>query len=347
MYLPEGTHEICATVNGKPGRRTVRVDRGCVAALQAALEERMAGGAVPVFFFDHKRGPAAAYPDRFEYGETSDGRAGVMAHIARWTPTGRSRVEGGEYNGFSPTFLLGADGRPAGLPSTTAEVGSLTNEPAFTANARIAAAAANDALVAVWKAEAAADPSYEVVAAAWEQFSSGVEPQEAEAEQRDEMKAYIAEKLGLPADAGEDEVKAAFDRFLDAGGTDEVRAAEEGEVEELREKLQAAEELLAEANARCERLTDSAFGALVQAAVRDGKIAPKDTRTVETLRASYERDPEATADLIAAMNCNPAMAGRKMSFGGEEEEAPAEQPRRKKKKKTEEEYFGYEDEFDD
>ena len=52
MYLPEGTHEICATVNGKPGRRTVRVDRGCVSALLPtdAETERAFG-----WFADYKR----------------------------------------------------------------------------------------------------------------------------------------------------------------------------------------------------------------------------------------------------------------------------------------------------
>jgi phage I-like protein len=51
-------------------------------------------------------------------------------------------VEGRDYSYFSPSFQIGADGAPAGLPDNGA-IGALVNNPAFRDMQRIAASHAS------------------------------------------------------------------------------------------------------------------------------------------------------------------------------------------------------------
>ncbi len=44
IYMPEGEHEICATVNGKPDRQRVLVDRSCLPKLKRDLDAMCAAG---------------------------------------------------------------------------------------------------------------------------------------------------------------------------------------------------------------------------------------------------------------------------------------------------------------
>lgn len=316
MYLPEGTHEIHASVNGKPGKRTVTVSEACVTALQASLQARIESGRKPCIYFDHKRGAAAAYPDRFEYGQTEDGKRGVMMHIAQWSGKGRSAVEGADYNGFSPTFLVNEQNAPCGLPSTTAEIGSLTNEPAFTANARIAASCPeNDQLAAMWQQEAKHDAHYAAIAAAWEPLSDSTDP-----ENKNTMNKYLIEKLKLKEDASEDEIKAAFEAAIakpaeptpaeptdDKGKTPEPPPAptedpaKDKKIAELEKQLEAEK-------AKNADTTKKMAAAAVQAAVEAGKIAPKDEKTKAAIMAAFEADPANGQVIIAAMHVAPALS---------------------------------------
>lgn len=137
VYLPEGQHEITATVDGKPKTITVNVPaaRGVeiAASLQKLLDERNKSNVRPWFDFEHKRGVASALPKGFRY----EPGKGVMAAV-EWTGAGKSAIEGKDFSYFSPEFYLGDDGIPDGLPKR-GPLGGLVNEPAFREIPRIAA----------------------------------------------------------------------------------------------------------------------------------------------------------------------------------------------------------------
>ncbi len=143
-FMPAGQHSICATVNGKPGRRVVNVDREACERLQADLAEHLRASAAgekarPMLMFDHTAGNAAAKPLGFEW----DDQRGILLRV-EWTKAGREAVEGGNYGYISPAFRLArGTGEIMGLAGGV-EVGSLVNDPAFERNECIAAARAEE-----------------------------------------------------------------------------------------------------------------------------------------------------------------------------------------------------------
>lgn len=132
VYLPEGQHEINATVNGKAAKRNVTVDDRILASFADDLQSRQSRNVRPFAGFDHKAGPASFIPKEFRYEKG----VGLMLDV-EWTQAGKNAVEGKDYSYFSPAFLL-RNGVPTGLP-THGEIGSLVNEPAFEAMEKIAA----------------------------------------------------------------------------------------------------------------------------------------------------------------------------------------------------------------
>ncbi len=139
-YMPAGLNEICCTVNGRAGKRTVIVDAAACERLNADLQEQIkahqAGGrARPVILFDHKAGAAAAVPTGFEWDE----KRGILLKVD-WTQAGREAVEGGNYGYISPAFRLATNSESITGLQDGVEVGSLVNDPAFTRNECIAAA---------------------------------------------------------------------------------------------------------------------------------------------------------------------------------------------------------------
>lgn len=137
VYLPEGEHRITPLVDGKAKEVTVKIspERGeeIAAIFQQDLEERGKGNVRPWFDFEHKAGVASALPKAFRY----ERGAGVMVEL-EWTGAGRAALEGRDFSYFSPTFQLGEDGVPVGLPDR-GPLGGLVNEPAFREIPRIAA----------------------------------------------------------------------------------------------------------------------------------------------------------------------------------------------------------------
>ena len=151
-YMPAGLNEICCTVNGRAGKRTVMVDAAACERLEADLQEQIkahqAGGrARPVILFDHKAGAAAAVPTGFEWDE----KRGILLRV-EWTQAGRAAVEGGNYAYISPAFKLAPQSESITGLQDGVEVGSLVNDPAFTRNECIAAAREVVEDVQVWAA---------------------------------------------------------------------------------------------------------------------------------------------------------------------------------------------------
>jgi len=138
VYIPEGVHNITPSVDGVAKNVTVNMtpENGQEIAdvMQASLTERLEQNVRPYFDFDHNdTGPAAALPKRFYYEEGK----GLMMEL-EWTGSGKRAIDARDYSYFSPTFHLGDNGLPVGLPST-GPAGSLVNEPAFRNIPRIAA----------------------------------------------------------------------------------------------------------------------------------------------------------------------------------------------------------------
>lgn len=134
VYLPKGHSKLIPHVNGKPEEIEVIVDQETASALQVALEQRLSDTVRPYAAFDHKPGPASFLPKQFEW----DDNKGVVLAVD-WTKAGKEAVTGRDYSYFSPTFLLNGN-RVAGLPKF-GEIGSLTNNPAFREIKKIAATA--------------------------------------------------------------------------------------------------------------------------------------------------------------------------------------------------------------
>jgi phage I-like protein len=140
MYIPEGTHDINPTVDGKPGSVISKVpaERGeeIAATLNKSLEKRKAKNVRAHFDFDHSAvgGPASALPQSFSYVQ---GR-GIMVDV-KWTNAGEEAVKGGDYGYLSPVYLMSKNtGEPIGLPSS-GPIGALVNDPAFRETELIAA----------------------------------------------------------------------------------------------------------------------------------------------------------------------------------------------------------------
>jgi hypothetical protein len=141
VYLPEGEHQITATVDGKP--KTIKVNvpasKGpeITARLQSALSQRHSSNVRPHFAFQHQTGAASGIPQSFRY----EPGVGIMCSVD-WSGSGAAAISNKDFSYFSPVFLLGDDGTPDSLPEK-GELGSLVNEPAFRSMPRIAAADAS------------------------------------------------------------------------------------------------------------------------------------------------------------------------------------------------------------
>lgn len=134
VYMPKGKWKLQPRVNGVPGEIEVDVDPSAATILQTSLTKRLTDTVRPFGAFDHKPGPASFIPKQFEWDENQ----GVILEVD-WTKSGIEAVKGKDYSYFSPTFLLN-ETKVAGLPEQ-GEIGSLTNNPAFRRIQRIAASA--------------------------------------------------------------------------------------------------------------------------------------------------------------------------------------------------------------
>lgn len=174
MFAPAGDHEICCGCG--PGGiaaavLTVRVDRSTAAVLNASLAKLNAEEAPQkaLFDFEHQAKEAMAWPSGFEFVDGPN--AGVYA-TAEFSKMGKEYVEGKVVRAFSGSFVSDADlpknsqvkaGKTyevkegkRGSPENPARItglcfpyaGTLTNNPAFRANAPLWASQLTGASVA-------------------------------------------------------------------------------------------------------------------------------------------------------------------------------------------------------
>lgn len=241
VYIPEGEHVITPYVNGKPKQVKVKLDAqsgpSIAAKFQADLEKRQSKNVRPWVDFDHEGRVSAGNPVSFTYQE------GVGLVVAMdWSNAGREAIEGKDYSYVSPTFLLGDDGKPAGLDDQ-GPILALVNEPAFREIPRIAA-------------RHAAQPQHTNEMSKLIFAALGVDPEAENAEQTavsqiEAMKSDYKSKM--------DELEAKI-------------AAMQKERDELKEKMSRAEAAAAEETAKRHE-------AIIEAAVAAGKVAPEDEDT--------------------------------------------------------------------
>ena len=283
VFLPEGTHQITASVGGKPKTLTVTVDERVLAGFSDDLAKRLESNVRPFAGFDHKPGAASFIPQGFRY----ESGVGLLLDVD-WTAAGRAAIEGRDYSYFSPTFLVSKDGIPTGLTGR-GEIGSLVNDPAFEEIPRIAASHTPtdnpmDHLIELGLVEASCAPDQALETAK----ASLATLREAAAQAETVEAANVAKK------SAEDELADLKKR------NDELEAANKALTDELATKASAAAELA------------------IDEAVKAGRIAPQDEATKAFWRSSITSNPEAVKALNA-IPVNPALSGQTVLAGRVEE----------------------------
>jgi hypothetical protein len=282
VFLPEGTHQITASVGGKPKTLTVTVDDRVLASFADDLARRMESNVRPFAGFDHKPGAASFIPQAFRY----EPGVGLLLDVD-WTSAGRAAIEGRDYSYFSPTFLVSKDGIPTGL-TTRGEIGSLVNDPAFEEIPRIAAShQETDPMqhlveLGLVEASCAPDQALETAKAALASL------REAAAQVETVEAANMAKK------SAEDELADLKKR------NDELEAAYKSLKDEMATKASAAAD------------------AAIEEAIKAGRIAPQDDATKAFWRSSITTNPEAVKALNA-IPVNPALSGKTVLAGRTEE----------------------------
>jgi phage I-like protein len=275
VYLPEGVHEIHATVNGKAQKRTVTVDQRVLASFTEDLESRLARNVRPFAGFDHAAGAASFLPKEFRYEHGT----GLVLDV-EWTAAGKAAIQGKDYSYFSPNFLL-VNGIPAGL-AKHGEIGSLVNEPAFEAMEKIAASYNNnktDIMDITYLVELGLVPE-------------GQDPETA----MDVAKAYLAT---LREEKEEDTVMASRVESIQAQ-LDTVTAEKDAAVGKVDDLTKQVDDLTATVN----KAEDEKVDQIITEAVNAGRIAPQDDASKTFWKNSIKADKSA-AGILAALPAKP------------------------------------------
>jgi phage I-like protein len=304
VYIPVGSSTITPSVNGKPQKVTVNVpaEKGneIAARMQKALDRRLASSVRPRLAFDHAAtGPAAGHPKSFSF----DPARGLILALD-WSNSGRSAIEGGDYGYFSPSFLMGENGEPVGL-SDIGEIGSLVDEPAFRSIGLIAAS----------------DLSYIGATDSPRMLIAASQTTLHQTENQNDMNLIHA-ALGVDsASAGADNL--AVQRITDlkakADQVDTVKAsltAVEGERDGLKTKLEAAEKTIKE---QAEKRADD----LIQAAIGDGRILPKDEESKSFYRDAIVAGNAAAEKVLAGLPVLNKDLDKKVVNASEDKNTPA------------------------
>lgn len=261
VYLPEGKSQITPFVDGKPKTITVNVppEKGpeITNRLQAALAKRQTANVRPWLDFEHKEGVSAGNPTGFRY---EPGKGVIMSQD--WSRAGKEAIAGKDFSYFSPTFLLGSDGEPDGLPDR-GPLGSLVNEPAFRDIPRIAA--------------------------------KDGKPDQPDTIPTMSKLIFAALAINAAADNAETEAVNAIEKLKkDKSTVDASLATVTKERDDLKLKVTTIEAKAAED--RKERAKT-----LVEAAQADGRIAPKDDETAKKYRDKIEAGDAFVEEILAKL----------------------------------------------
>ncbi len=313
VFAPKGRHEICCTVSGKQKIITVDVEASAVERLNASLEEKRGEKLTPCGYFDHQRGARSFVAKRFSWNNDK----GIMLDVD-WTNAGKTAVNGGDYASFSPCVSVAKESRQiVGIPANKgAEVGSLVNEPAFLSMPDVIAASREN--VEVFDLACSRELAHEL---ALDRDKKEEDNRKKGASAPDnKMKELIIQLLGLPPESDDDAIKAAL------VAETKKRSALKTESEELKKKVDDAEASrgrledenatlraqLEEQSAISKKQHEDNKQAFLDLACSSGRIAPKDTASLERWGALYDAD---CANAQAALMDIPAPTAPVMGDG--------------------------------
>ena len=299
MYIPEGSHGINPTVDGKPGSIVSKVsaERGeaIVEALNKSLKKRHTKNVRPIIDFDHKdSGPAAALPTAFVYEEGK----GVMMDV-EWTATGTASIEGKDYSYFSPVYNMDRNtGEPIGLPSS-GPIGALVNDPAFREIEKIAAKQSSVGLLEMsqmlndFNGALKPLPKSELL-----EMASKIKLIAANSHnQQPEMDYNVLIKASLITEA---DVK--------TGKVEDIVSANLATIQAKAAKVDGLEAKVVKLEASLKAGSETTADQLVKAAQDSGRIAAKDESTTKYWRDQLieaSSDPEKLKVVSAALNAIP------------------------------------------
>jgi len=261
--MPPGSHSIQPknTATGRGVKLKVTVGEKLVEHLNAQAESiRKQGHQLFVDFNHNEDNGAAAHVDNFFWAGSDPVQGGIRANV-RWTDDGAKALQGRKFTRFSPCFAADRSGKIGGL--STANVGGLTNRPAFAENERIVQA--NQTLETM-------DPEdvEKLVATAVQNALPGVVKETVNA-----TLTHLKATDGPPAEGKEDE--------------------KEGEEDEEKEKLKAQ---LAAYKAKDAESLKARVDQIVATATEQRIIAPKDEKAIAAFRAQAEQSPELAERLL-------------------------------------------------
>ncbi len=279
QYMPPGRHRIRASQSGKPLTVEVTVDATTAATLQAFLAARLAASTEgrddrPFFDFNHEDREAAAWPLEFFWAGDDPKEGGVRAKV-EWSDAGRRAVEGRTFRRFSPTFHLDAAGRVTG---SEINMGGLVNRAAFKRIAPLFASA-----IAMSPEQSDVSPS----------LPHSLTPSAAVPRVDTPSAARMQNVLSTLRTLGLIDAAAAEEPDIVTQLTASVGALK-SEITNLKSAITAA------ARTRAESLVD--------AAIRAGRIAPKDTDARGFWIDAVLRDEPRTVKALEALPINPVLA---------------------------------------
>ena len=288
QWMPPGESNIRASVNGKPGKLTVKATAETAKLIDAQIKAMLAGGEEPYLDFNHDDKEASAWPVSASWGGEDKETGGVRVQV-NWSDEGRAAVRGKRFRRFSPEFNVDKEGNVTGVGLN---MGGLVNRPAFTGIQKVSAKSES--------AGGAAEKDNNNPAA-------GANPPMKEI-------LKVLAKLGLIT--SEELSESAAVGELSARGT------------EIKEGLQVRAKLSTDYVAKTEHdkvVTD--LGAarktnaelVVAKAVAEGKIAPKDDKVKAKFVDLITRDP-ANIELLESLPVTVAVPDRVVQATGAERE---------------------------
>lgn len=138
--MPPGKHSVTPKnlLTGKAAPLTVNITEKIVPLLTASAEKIKEAGHDPFIDFNHNEDSGAAGHVKGFFWAGNDPESGGIRARINWTAAGEEALRGKKFTRFSPQFLADSSGNIKGINS--ANMGGLTNRPAFTKNESIVTA---------------------------------------------------------------------------------------------------------------------------------------------------------------------------------------------------------------
>jgi hypothetical protein len=292
MFMPGGLQTITPFDGGIGAPITVMVDQAGARELEKQRAALTAKGKRPYFDFEHKDDGASYWPESFFW---KDGPQPGIYCRGEWTSDGKAGVEGKKWRMFSPVFHVDSKrAKPARLVCrefASANMGGLTNEPAFTK------------ISPLWAKNAGGAHS-----ANHTETNDNMNEQELAAlrakneELTNEITRLKGEQTAIKAKNENDEFIAARIEAKEA-----TLRANKAELESAALKAKNSDH-----EAVIQAHNEATAKAAVSAAIERGAIAAKDTATIEHWTKDITARPEQAA-ILAKMGGSPALGGPRLT----------------------------------